>query len=115
MSADGSLRAVIVAFAQRAGANDLSDKRRQLARMPEQLTSLVARGRAVGAYKLSLEVFEWGLHTRVPSQAASAYGSGATHGPTAHVCAPAAITPAAKMLSAALRSRSATKPQLTQR
>ena len=56
-----------------------------------------------------------GLHTRVPSQAASAYGSGATHGPTAHVCAPAAITPAAKMLSAALTSRSATKPQLTQR
>ena len=58
MSADGSLRAVIVSFAQRPGANDWSDKRWQLARKPKQLTSLVARGRAVGAYKLSLEVFE---------------------------------------------------------
>ena len=58
MSPDGSLRAVIVSFAQRPGANDWSDKRRQLARKPKQLTSLVARGRAVGAYKLSLEVLE---------------------------------------------------------
>jgi len=56
-----------------------------------------------------------GIYTKVPSQAASAYGSGATHGPTAHVCAPAAITPAAKMFSAALTSRSATKPQHRQR
>ena len=56
-----------------------------------------------------------GLIHKMPSQAAPAYGSGATHGPTAHDCAPAAITPAAKMLSAALTSLAATKPQHLQR
>ena len=32
-----------------------------------------------------LGCFEWGEHTKVPSQAGFGYGSGATHGPAAHV------------------------------
>ena len=57
MSLDGDLRIVTIAFALRGGATVWLHKRRQLARKPKQLTSPVAKGRATGAYNLSLEVF----------------------------------------------------------
>ena len=59
--------------------------------------------------------YRLGEYIREYRQAALAYDSGATHGPVAHVDAPAAITPATKMLIAAFTSRSSTSPQARHR